>query len=602
MSERVSGNQERFSSSFYFEKANYLSKTNGFDKLASLFSENDLISVFSLSKEKIDSLKKSYVLPSRTLSNEEIDNVYDKTFLKIHAVERDIERIKEIINHPRELIDHIVGLAMPGFETLIKEYLFGKNTFFYEKVVFHPQTGEAKIVFYNPLIHFNETWEEAWNREDLRISYQRFIDRKSQEDSQYPERLKYRDDLEIEIVQDRIDRARRIYNNTAEVLPIFMSLSPAPAPSKYARDMGYATWWTKRLSHWRNYAFEIQNNAVIINASNVFTYRNIRKLTHLMKEVVHSECGNVPKIRRLSGGASDRQIMSLPFDSVFRYGSFSDLVNVTHEIDQKLNVISSWYDRLYVFSQKATSWHNEQRLTDSIAEKDIISNLNNKFIWEYFAIMLHFNGDPDPYLLKELLIKMRESALEMYANEMANKFTEENGENADKKERMKNVFINQAKIRERGGNCPVILNKKKKRSDNDSYNEDGEDVEDENVCILVCRGKKLDPVLNCVVNCSWKVIAEKDKIYECCPECGWYPGKIQVFNSVVTDVNDNIMFEVEDSKMAQRQIELQTIDEKVYVKHSDALKNNYYFDSDKNAFYALTVFGRVYVLNPKILV
>ncbi|MDQ3099159.1 MAG: hypothetical protein M3Q44_05425 [bacterium] len=533
------------------ERLRPLSEANGLQQLIFLFGEQGMYNVFGMSQKELEARARQYVPRKRTMDNVAIDQVYDNSFLKIHSIDRDIERFQEAIQgDSQKLRDEIAGIGIPGFGTLLKEYLFGKNTFFYNKVVYNPESGEYKIVAYDPMVHSSEVWKEAWKREDLRVSYRRFIDRKSEEDPLYRSTLQYRDDSELGLMEDVVLQAKQARENKNET-PVFMSLSPAPRPSRYAREMGYASWLTKRLSHWRSYSFEPDAESVIVRASTVFTYRNINRMRHLMKEVVHTSSGKARRIRRLSFIASDKELLSLPFESQFTNLKRSALLDITCEIDRKLNLESQWYDHFFVFSQRATQWHNSQRLTDTEAEQDILQQLYRTYAWEYFALMLEFNGNPDPYLLKEVLIQMREKAMDLYGEHMSEAVIASGGD-PSAKARFKTRFIREAKIREKGGNCPTIRKRKVLNADGEEV---WEDELDENAeCLLVCLGKKIDSVLKMIVSCVWKAWADKDKVYHECPECGWFPGKVQTFDFVSGADESTINLE---SKSRKDQLQLE---------------------------------------------
>ncbi len=504
-------------------------ESNGYERLVSVLGAQEFSTLFRITPEELAVRMRSLSLRRRKLSDSEVEKRYDEGFLKIHSVTRDVERFQEAEISVQKLRDEIAGIGVPGFETLLKEYLFGKNTFFYNKVVQNPHTKELKIVAYDPISHCNESWTQAWEREDLRESYRRFITRKSEEDPHYSRRLQYRDDSELELMDMLLAQGVCFMQTpSSERSPIIMSLSPAPKPSKYARDMGYASWWTKRLSHWRSYGFEMTEGGVLIHASTVFTYRNINRMRHLMKEVVHRE--NESAIRKLSIISDDRELLATPFVSRFEQAGRTDLVAVTEQIDTSLNSDSAWYDPLFVFSEKATRWHNAKRLTDAIVEERILGELFQKYLLEYYAVLLACKGKPDPYLLQEILIEMRDAAFELYSDAMADAVISSSTKSLDR-EKIKLGFIASAKIRGEGGNCPTL---KKLRRVQNADDEGNTDYSDEESCLLQCRGKKLDTLLDLVVDCHWSARAEKGKVYKECPDCGWYPGKVQNFDFVKT--------------------------------------------------------------------
>ncbi len=502
------------------------SESYGYDRLVSILGSREFSALFRITPEELAVRMRSLSSRRRRLSDSEVEKRYEEGFLKIHSVSRDLERFQEAEISGQRLRDEIAGIGVPGFETLLKEYLFGKNTFFYNKVVQNPDTKELKIVAYDPISHGNESWNQAWEREDLRESYRRFITRKSEEDPHYSRRLQYRDDSELELMDMLVRQsADFLHAPNSERSPVFMSLSPAPKPSKYARDMGYASWWTKRLSHWRSYGFEMTEDGVLIHASTVFTYRNINRMRHLMKEVAHADSEST--IRRLSIISDDKELLATPFVSRFEHGGRSDLVSVTDQIDTSLNSVSTWYDSLFVFSEKATRWHNTKRLTDAAVEEKILGEIFQKYLLEYYAVILAYKGRPDPYLLQEILIEMRDAALELYGDAMADAVISSSTRSLDR-EKIKLEFIESAKIREQGGNCPTLKKLRRAKGADDEENTDS----DEESCLLQCRGKKLDSIQHTVVDCHWSARAEKGKVYKECPECGWYPGKVQNFDFV----------------------------------------------------------------------
>jgi hypothetical protein len=291
----------------------------------------------------------------------------------------------------------------------------------------------------------------------MRLSNARFISVKSERDALYADNfdgLQERDLLEGELMDYLVSHGSQVFSdrNTATI----MSVSPSPSPSKYARAMGYGATHFKKLSHWRIYSFEkIDEQAVAIDATTIFTYRPIRRLRQVMLEEVAGSAGaGAEQVKSLHQFPRHTDLLRVPFSPGI---AASEPEVVVDRIDHALNDDRFISDYLSVFSYFATKWHREHRITDKKAAEEIFARLAKKFQWRYYCILAEGNLARDEMLLKELLVLMMEEGAQLYATQMTDSIEQSRGRSLSKRERAKleRLFVHSVQERSLGGLCPA---------------------------------------------------------------------------------------------------------------------------------------------------
>lgn len=517
---------------------------SGVEYLLLTLGEENIKKLFGYSDEELQVALKiqSHKLFDRQLSNEEIQKKFKTSMWRVFNLERERERFAEVCSGRRFMFNEIAE-GLENSKTTFSEYAWGKNTNFCYKVIRHPNPPEDsqkfKIVMYVPDLHEGESWEDAWRREDFRVSTEKFIKAKSASDPKYSsnfDNLRVRDELEKKLMNVLVSKAEDIFSSDEP--SIILSVSPSPPASRYARKMGYGVTWFKKLSHTRVYAASrMDEQTVLLDGTTVFTYRPKWRLRKLMMESSTENSLNSEAVKQLGIFSNHVDILSVPVE--IKNGD-GDSRKIVERIDQNLNNDTYLFDYLSYFSYSATKWHRSVRLQSKEVADKLFGDLSKEYMWRYYCILASGQGVEVEMLLKENLILMSEKSERMYAKYMTDQEEAKSGRKFSVKEREKveNAFVNATRERIKGGLCPTVSKSKRFK-----LNEKGEIVEDDDEntslkdCLIECRGKIVDYFQKVIKNCCWSAKAERDVTYHSCPECGWYPGKpdILVDESVFVD-------------------------------------------------------------------
>ena len=440
----------------------------------------------------------------------DIDKRIRDSFWRIHSFERDLDRLGDVSRIGQEL-----PMALNNIRTLIEEYLWANNSVFEMKAVRFG--GDMKLVAFDRATMEAERAKDALERESVDVMVKRFEEMKANEDMRYArdeDGLRSRDRAEYALMQDLKACAERVLQG--EDLPALVSMSPGPDKSDYANGMGYST--DVRFSHLRVYRFDkVSDCDVVIRASTIFHY------APLWRQRIFAFCNadrylgrRIPLI-----GFGHLDFLKSPYF----IGSMDD-----QEIDEMLNGKQSFDWVLSSEVREKIEAHRARRLDryDREYRDRRMNYLMKRYVWQYVLLTVR----RAPLVARmQVLIDLLEDEKVSFREYVLEKEQRLVGRRYSAQERVVRGWALESFLEERGngGLCPVLNMSSKQDGDGKG----GGVSSEKEVCILKCGGFKQDKVTGILYKCVWQAKAERGKIYDCCPECGWKPGVIQHFDVVV---------------------------------------------------------------------
>lgn len=455
-----------------------------------------------------------------------------KSLWKIHSFSRDTERLREGTE-----LWHELPMALHNLRTLIEEYLWSNNSVFEMKVV--RGSEGLKLVSYDSATMDGEGFEEAVRREGVDEMVERFERMKAAEDDRYARDeggLRSRDRSEYALMQDLKQCAARVLNG--ETLPMLVSMSPGPDKSEYADSIGYAT--GIRFSHLRSYQFKkVSDQEVVITASTIFHYAPLWKQRMFAfehaREFVNS---GLPLV-----GFKHVDFLRAPF--------FMNQASVS-EIEGLLNGKQAFDWLLSGEVRQKIEDHRLRRLDtgDHAYRDERMKYLTKKYVWLY--VLLTVKEAPLVARMQVLmdLLNDEKDSFTAYILEKEQKIKGRRYTTEEIEERVQTIDSVLGE-RARGGMCPTLSTQKTEGIEDDELSSEMKE------CVLKCGGFKQDGITGSLQKCLWQAKAEKGKVYECCPECGWVPGKVQNFapRTLEKPVRENLSEFITPDKKTYRNLE-----------------------------------------------
>jgi len=419
---------------------------------------------------------------------------------------------KEKPNDAYETIAQVLHVADTNLQTLINELLLGASTRYGYKFVLNTQTNESKVVFYDSLVHGEETWQEAWTREDVRISFLRSVE-------QTEKHLQLREWVNVYVFNALCEQwEEHLYNPDKKDLYYWMS----PPPAK--KGFGYGT-----ISLQYVYApYRSGKNEVTVGARTIISEYSTAHLGRLARDLVADNDESSVRIGGLPHVPGDIDLLSL----VFRVRDDFVDYDLTRFISRVESLLGSYAGLDWVFPAHAR--RQEKHVASRIADEDTRDIIQRRLKpWRERVLCALVEEQPAD-VLRRLVVELEETAKQIYADvrkeawevQVKQSGVAVSDEMRQKKEREVRGDI---KTRQENSNCRSQNRKTRlvERMNADGVVEMVEEEESDASCMICCRNEWVDEITQIAVQCNWKAEASDDPTQQLtsCPWCGWNPEK-----------------------------------------------------------------------------